>query len=192
MVEKNKKNLKTMKQQILELILVLLFAYTQIGVDSKAHKISLIHFDEEEIAKITAYNRSRMKYGIRPIYYNAELMRIAQVEAHRLANMDELNPPEWNLPNKVYRGFSVRVKHKYGSYFGQKICFDNIKPFRRHYKMIDYNERCQNEHVDWRSEYAVGYGRALGDEEHVYGVKVYFINTKSKLKLFLCNLMQEI
>lgn len=113
---------------VLHLVVVLLFAYSKIA-HTKKNKISLISFDEEEVAKITAYNNSRRRFGIRPIFYNADLMRIAQVEAVRLADNGELSAPDWNL-TKPYRGYSMRVHYRYGSYCklkSEKFPLNNFK-----------------------------------------------------------------
>lgn len=98
-----------------DLSIIVLVLVNAILVVSGSKKLSLNEYDEKEIAKIKEYNQTRLRYGLEPIFYSAELMNMAQQEASRLAEFG-LSRPLW-LKSKGYRGFSVRISSKKGKYY---------------------------------------------------------------------------
>lgn len=62
---------------------------------------------------------------------------------------------------------------------GDKICFTNIVSNPSKEKVIDINDRCKQDDVDWRYEYEVGYGRVKDRNGDIYGVKLYYTRQKS-------------
>lgn len=98
-----------------DLSITVLVLVNVILVVSGSKKLSLNEYDEREIAKIKEYNQTRLRYGLEPIFYSAELMNMAQQEASRLAEFGLSRP--WWLKSKGYRGFSVRILSKKGKYY---------------------------------------------------------------------------
>ena len=46
--------------------------------------------------------------------------------------------------------------------------------------VIDIDEKCSENELDWKLDYEIGYGRTYDSRGIIYAVKVYFTHQKSK------------